>query len=44
MVLQIVQNKTGSEPLNVFHEALNNVRPQMGFVQEGSEEPLASSS
>ena len=27
--LQIVQNKTGSEPLNVFHEALNNVRPQI---------------
>ena len=27
--LQIVQNKTGSEPLNVFHEALNNVKPQI---------------
>ena len=25
--LQIVQKKTGSEPINVFHEALNNVKP-----------------
>ena len=27
--LQIVQKKTGSEPINVFHEALNNVKPQI---------------
>ena len=27
--LDLVKSKTGSEPLNLFHEALNNVRPQI---------------
>ncbi len=27
--LDVIKEKTGNEPLNLFHEALNNVRPQI---------------